>query len=102
MKTNHKLALAVLAGASIGVAGVGVIHADQPETPPAYLIAEVDVTNPAGVQNYAEKVRQTLALFDGHYRYLVRGGTTQAARGRTAKAHRGDCFRQRRESARLV
>lgn len=85
MKTNHKLALAVLAGASIGVAGVGVIHAYQPETPPAYLIAEVDVTNPAGIQNYAAKVRETLAPFDGHYHYLVRGGTTQALEGEPPK-----------------
>jgi uncharacterized protein (DUF1330 family) len=84
MKTNHKLALAVLAGASIAVAGVGVIHAYQPETP-AYLIAEVDVTNPAGMQNFAAKVRETLAPFDGHYHYLVRGGTTQALEGEPPK-----------------
>ena len=85
MKTNHKLALAVLAGVSIGVAGVRVIHAYQVKTPPAYLIAEVDVTNPTAMQNYAEKVRQTLALFDGHYRYLVRGGTTQPLEGEAPK-----------------
>jgi len=46
MKTNHKLVLAVLAGVSIGVAGAKVIHAQQVKTPPAYVIAEVDVTDP--------------------------------------------------------
>jgi hypothetical protein len=36
MKTNYKLVQAVLAGVSIGVAGVKAIHAQQVKTPPAY------------------------------------------------------------------
>ena len=43
MKTNYKLALAVLAGVSRGVAGVEAIHAQQVKTPPAYIIADVEV-----------------------------------------------------------
>ncbi len=43
MKTNLKLALAVLAGVSIGAAGARTIHAQQVKAPPAYVIAEVDV-----------------------------------------------------------
>ena len=35
MKTYHKLALAVLAGLLIGVAGGSAIHAQQRKTPPA-------------------------------------------------------------------
>jgi uncharacterized protein (DUF1330 family) len=83
MKTNHKLALAVLAGVSIGVAGAMAIHAQQVKTPPAYVIAEVDVTDPTTLQKYAEKVPETLAPFNSHY--LVRGGKTQALEGEAPK-----------------
>jgi uncharacterized protein (DUF1330 family) len=83
MKTNHKLALAVLAGVSIGVAGAKAIHAQQVKTPPAYVIAEVDVTDPTTFQKYAEKVPETLAPFNGHY--IVRGGKIQAVEGEVPK-----------------
>ena len=83
MKTNHKLALAVLAGVAIGVAGAKAIHAQQVKAPLAYVIAEVDVMDPTTFQKYADKVPQTLASFDG--RYLVRGGKTQAVEGEAPK-----------------
>jgi len=83
MKTNYKLALAVLAGVSIGVAGAKAIHAQQVKTPPAYVIAEVDVTDTATFQKYADKVPQTMAPFNGQY--LVRGGKTQAVEGEAPK-----------------
>jgi uncharacterized protein (DUF1330 family) len=79
MKTNYKLALAVLTGIAIGAAGAEAIHAQQVKVPPAYVIAEVDVRDPAAFQKYAEKVPATLAGFDGHY--LVRGGKIQAVEG---------------------
>jgi uncharacterized protein (DUF1330 family) len=79
MKTNHKLALAVLAGVAIGVAGAAAIHAQQVKTPPAYVIGEVEITDPAAFQKYAEKVPGTLAPFHG--RYLVRRGKIQAVEG---------------------
>ena len=83
MKTNHKLALAVLAGVAIGAAGAKAIHAQQLKAPPAYVIAEVDVTDPATFQKYAEKVPETLVPFNG--RYLVRGGKIQALEGDAPK-----------------
>lgn len=83
MKTNHKLALAVLSGVAIGVAGASAIHAQQLKAPPAYVIAEVDVTDPATFQKYAEKVPETLVPFNG--RYLVRGGKIQALEGDAPK-----------------
>ena len=83
MNTNHKLAVAVLAGASIGVAGGEGIHAQQPKTPPAYVVAEVEVTDPTNMQKYAAKVPETLAPFNGHD--LVRGGKTQALEGEPPK-----------------
>ena len=83
MKTNHKLALAVLAGVSIGAAAARAIHAQQVLTPPAYIIAEVDVTDPATMQKYGEKVPETLAPFEHHY--VVRGGKTQSLEGEPPK-----------------
>jgi uncharacterized protein (DUF1330 family) len=83
MKTNHKLSLAVLAGASIGVAGATAIHAQQAKVPPGYVIAEVDVTDPTTFQKYREKIPGTLAPFNGHH--LIRGGKTQSVEGEAPK-----------------
>jgi len=83
MKTNHKLALAILAGVSIGVAGAKVIYAQQAKAPPAYVIAEIQVTDPATMQKYGEKMPETLAPFSHHY--LVRGGKPQALEGEAPK-----------------
>jgi len=83
MKSNYKLGVAVLAGISIGVAGAHAIHAQQVKTPPGYVIAEVDVTDPEAFKKYAEKVPATVAAADGHY--LVRGGKIQAVEGEAPK-----------------
>ena len=74
MKTNYKLTLAVLVGASIGAAGATAMHARQATPPPAYIISEVDSLDPAGIMKYGQQVPATLAPFDGHYHFLVRGG----------------------------
>jgi uncharacterized protein (DUF1330 family) len=83
MKSNHKLAVAVLAGISLGVAGAHAIRAQQVKPTPGYVIAEVDVTDPDTYKKYAEKVPATVAAFDGHY--LVRGGKIQAVEGEAPK-----------------
>ncbi len=79
MKKNHKLALAMLAGVIIGVTGAMAIHAQQIKTPPAYVVAELEVTDPATYQKYSAKVPETLAPFQGHI--MVRGGKIQAVEG---------------------
>ena len=79
MKANHKLVLAVLIGTVIGIAGAAVIHARQVKVAPAYVIAEVEVTDPATFQKYSDKVAGTLAPFNGHY--LVRGGKLLSLEG---------------------
>ena len=79
MKTNYKLALAVLAGVLIGATCAQVIHAQQARKPLGYLIAEVDVKDPATFQKYSKQVPGTLEPFGGHY--LVRGGKVQALEG---------------------
>jgi uncharacterized protein (DUF1330 family) len=82
METNRKLALAVLAGVSIGAAGGRAIHAQQIATAPTYVISEAEtITDPTAVKKYGGKVPETLAPFRGHYHFLVAGGKTQGLDG---------------------
>jgi uncharacterized protein (DUF1330 family) len=83
MKTNHKLGFAVLVGALIGVAGASMIHAQQVKVLPGYVIAEVDVTDPATFQKYAEKAPGTVAASNGHY--IIRGGKSISIEGEPPK-----------------
>jgi uncharacterized protein (DUF1330 family) len=83
MKTNYKLTLAVLAGVSIGIAGARAIHAQPAQTRPAYVIAEVEVTDPTTLKKYSDKAPQIVASFNG--RYVVRGGKVQALEGEPPK-----------------
>ena len=83
MKANFKLALAVLLGVSIGVVFAKAIHSEQEKAPPAYVIAEVEVTDPANLQRYGDKVPETLAPFN--HQFLVRGGKTQSLEGERPK-----------------
>jgi uncharacterized protein (DUF1330 family) len=83
VKKNPKLAWAMLVGVSLGVVGAEVIHAQQAKVAPGYVIAEVEVTDPARMQKYGEKVPETLAPFNHHY--VVRGGKTQSLEGEPPK-----------------
>lgn len=85
MNMNGKLAMTVLAVISIGALSVMAIHAQEAKTPPAYLIAETEITDRAAFQKYAEKVPETLAPFSGSFHYVVRGGKTQALEGQPPK-----------------
>ena len=82
MNTKGNLALAVLVGISIGAVSVMAVHAQEAKTPPAYLIAETDVTDRAAFQKYAEKVPETLAPFTASTMSSV------AARLRLSRANR--------------
>jgi len=84
MKTKYKVALAVLAGILIGVAGARAIHAQEQKTRPGYIIAEVEVTDPTTLKKYSETAPQIVASFGGHY--VVRGGgNIQALEGEPPK-----------------
>jgi uncharacterized protein (DUF1330 family) len=85
MKTKYKLALAVLAGVLIGGAGAGAIHAQQVKTPPGYVVAEVEITDPTALQQYAAKAPQIVASYGG--RYVVRGGDVQPLEGEAPKGY---------------
>jgi uncharacterized protein (DUF1330 family) len=84
MKTNQKLTLALLAGISIGTVGAIAIQAHQAKTPPGYVIAEVEVTDPATMQKYGAKVPETLAPFNHHY--VVRSSKIKALEGEPPKS----------------
>jgi uncharacterized protein (DUF1330 family) len=83
MKTKYKILLGVLAGAVIGGAGISAIHAQQAKVLPGYVVAEVDVTDPATFKEYAEKTPGTLAPFNGHY--IIRGGKNLSVEGDAPK-----------------
>ena len=83
MKTNFKVTLAVLAGVLAGIAGTKLIAAQQAKTPPAYFIAEVQVTDLPMMQKYGEKVPATLAPFN--HQYLVRSSKVQTLEGEPPK-----------------
>jgi uncharacterized protein (DUF1330 family) len=83
MKTNPKLVFAVLLGLSIGMIGGLSIRGQQASTPPGYLIAEAEITDPAALQTYAQKLEQTLAPFN--HRYVIRSSKVQALEGDAPK-----------------
>lgn len=87
MKIKYKLALAVLVGVSLGIAGGKAIHAQQVKTPPGYVIAEVEITdpNPNAMQEYGKKAPGIVEAFGG--RYIVRGGRPQALEGEAPKGY---------------
>jgi len=45
----------------------------------AYIIVELEVTDPAGFEEYRQQVPATIARYGG--RYVVRGGTTETLEG---------------------
>jgi uncharacterized protein (DUF1330 family) len=45
----------------------------------AYLVADVEITDPAGFEEYRGAVPATIAAYGG--RYLVRGGETEVLEG---------------------
>lgn len=82
MKSNYKLLISVVAGVLVGAAGNNVIHGQQVKPLPVYIISEADaVTDPTGIKEYGAKVLETLAPFNGHYHFVVRGGKTESLDG---------------------
>ena len=52
----------------------------------AYVLAEVEVTNPDGYKEYTAQVPATIARYGG--RFLVRGGASEALEGDWPKIRR--------------
>ena len=82
MKTHYTVALSIWAGVVVGAAAVQALHAQA--KPPAYVIAEIDVTNPGPYdKEYVPPAAKAIA--DGGGKYLVRGGRTEAIYGAPPK-----------------
>ena len=56
MNATQRSTLALLAGVAIGVAGIEALQAQQDKAPPAYGVANIEVTDPAAYAAYAEQV----------------------------------------------
>jgi len=69
MTQTIKLVVVLLFGIVIGALGVPALKA-QTGKHPAYVVAEVHVTDPAGFTNYVSKVPATLAPY--HAKTIVR------------------------------
>jgi uncharacterized protein (DUF1330 family) len=73
----------VVMSMSLVVALLGCARAQDKVQMPAYVIAEIEVTNPEAFRDYAPQVEPSFAPFGG--RYLARGGATQSLVGEAAK-----------------
>ena len=81
--TKHYLIGAVLLGAVLGAAGATAMHARQMKMVPGYVVAEVDVTDPATFKQYSDKAPGTIAQYGG--RYVIRGGKNMSIEGEAPK-----------------
>jgi uncharacterized protein (DUF1330 family) len=82
VKSNYKFLVLVVAGVLVGAAGNNAMHGQKVKTPPVYLISEADaITDPTAIKEYGTKVPETLAPFNGHYHFVVRGGKTESLDG---------------------
>jgi uncharacterized protein (DUF1330 family) len=78
MNTHLKLGLAMLAGFGLGAVGVDRLHAQS--QPSAFVISEIEVTNPdAYTKEYVPLANKALA--DSGQKRLVSGGRTSALAG---------------------
>ena len=78
MKTYYAVASGMLVGAVIGAAAVQSLHAQS--KPPAYVISEIDVTNPdAYAKEFVPLANKALA--ESGQKRLASGGKTLALAG---------------------
>ena len=83
MKTKYLLAIALLAGAVIGGAAIQGLHAQT--KPPAFVVAEIDVTNQEGfAKEFGPAARKALAIGAG-YKALVLGARQRRSTERRRK-----------------
>ena len=75
-----KTAAAVLAGVVLGVAAMHGLQGGQAKVPPAFVISNIEVTDPAGYQKYGEAAATVVATYHG--KILARGGKAVVFDGR--------------------
>jgi uncharacterized protein (DUF1330 family) len=70
MNMKYAVALSLTAGIAIGAVAIDRLHAQA--KPPVYVVNEVEITDQAGFQKYAEDNSKLIQKHGG--KYLVRGG----------------------------
>lgn len=78
----HQGALLLAAGIGIGAVMSGVLHAQS--TPPAFTIAEIQVTDPDTFKQYAQATGAAIPIAGG--RFIVRSGKSFVINGEDPKA----------------
>jgi uncharacterized protein (DUF1330 family) len=81
MKSNYKVAIALVAGAAIGGAAIQGLHAQA--KPKAYVITEVEIINQEAFKEFAPKVAEANKIAGGQY--LARGEKITALDGQPPK-----------------
>ena len=82
MNLNHKIAIALLAGAAVGGAAIQGLHAQA--KPMAYAVVEIDVTNQDGFMKEYSPIAGKAITGNGG-KYLARGGKVAAIEGEPPK-----------------
>jgi len=82
MRTHPFTITAFVAVATLAV-GVPHIAVAQPKAQPAYVIAEIDVHDPAGFAQYSERQGKLVAKYGG--KFMVRGGKVVEINGALPK-----------------
>ena len=83
MKTNYKIAIALVAGTALGAAAVQGLHAQA--KPPGYVVREIDVSNQeAFTKEYVPLAVKALGQAAG-YKPIARGGKTVVIDGAPPK-----------------
>jgi uncharacterized protein (DUF1330 family) len=80
MNTQLKTVAAVFAGVGIGIAAMHGVQGGQAKPPPAFVISNIEVTDPAGYQKYGEAAAAVVASYHG--KILARGGKAVVFDGR--------------------
>jgi len=80
MKIQLKTVAAVLASVGFGVLAIHGLQGGPAKPPPAFVISNIEVTDPAGYQKYGEAAAAVVATYHG--KILARGGKAVVFDGR--------------------
>jgi hypothetical protein len=72
MNLQLKTGAAVFAGVGIGILAMHGLQGGQAKAPPAFVISNIEVTDPAGYQKYGEAAAAVVTTYHG--KILARGG----------------------------
>jgi uncharacterized protein (DUF1330 family) len=84
MRMQYAVALSLMAGVTIGAVAIDRLHAQA--KPPVFVVNEVEVTDQAGFQKYADDNSKLIQKHGG--KYVVRGGKPIATLSGAAPAGR--------------